>query len=79
MSETKLEPYKSLCREASAVFVEKKSEFIGYAAPVSTEEDAIAFIEKIRKKHADGVLFALFRLSFLIKTVDLPCGEARPA
>ena len=53
-TEKKLEPYNSLRREASAVFVEKKSEFIGYAAPVSTEDDAIAFIEKIRKKHADA-------------------------
>jgi len=54
MSETKLTPYKSLRSEASAVYIEKKSEFIGYAAPVSTEEEAIAFIEKIRKKHADA-------------------------
>ena len=54
MSETKLIPYKSLRSEASAVYIEKKSEFIGYAAPVSTEEEAIAFIEKIRKKHADA-------------------------
>ena len=53
-TEKKLEPYNSLREEASAVFVEKKSEFIGYAAPVSTEDEAIAFIEKIRKKHADA-------------------------
>ena len=53
-TEKKLEPYNSLRQEASAVFVEKKSEFIGYAAPVSTEEEAIAFVEKIRKKHADA-------------------------
>ena len=52
--EKKQEPYNSLQREASAVFVEKKSEFIGYAAPVSTEEEAIAFVEKIRKKHSDA-------------------------
>ena len=53
-TEKKLEPYNSLREEASAVFVEKKSEFIGDAAPVSTEDEAIAFIEKIRKKHADA-------------------------
>lgn len=52
--ERKLEPYNSLRSEASAVYIEKKSEFIGYAAPVSTEDEAIAFIEKIRKKHADA-------------------------
>ena len=54
MSENKLTPYSSLGKEASATYIEKKSEFIGYAAPVSTEEEAIAFIEKIRKKHADA-------------------------
>ena len=53
-TEKKLEPYNSLRCEANAVYIEKKSEFIGYAAPVSTEEEAIAFIEKIRKKHADA-------------------------
>ncbi len=53
-TEKKLEPYKSLRCEANAVYIEKKSEFIGYAAPVSTEEEAIAFVEKIRKKHADA-------------------------
>ena len=54
MSENKLTPYSSLGKEASATYIEKRSEFIGYAAPVSTEEEAIAFIEKIRKKHADA-------------------------
>ncbi|MBQ3064825.1 MAG: YigZ family protein [Clostridia bacterium] len=48
------ELYITLEREASASFVEKKSEFIGYAAPCKTEEDALAFIARIRKKHADA-------------------------
>ena len=46
--------YTTLEKEASASFIEKKSEFIGYACPVKTEEDAIEFIAKIRKKHADA-------------------------
>lgn len=46
--------YVTLEREASASFVEKKSEFIGYACPCKTEEEALAFIAKIRKKHADA-------------------------
>lgn len=46
--------YVTLGKEASATYIEKRSEFIGYAAPVKTEEAAIAFIEKIRKKHADA-------------------------
>ena len=41
-------------REASAEFVEKKSVFIGYTAPVSSAEEAEAFIQKIKKKHADA-------------------------
>ncbi|MBQ2765373.1 MAG: YigZ family protein [Clostridia bacterium] len=46
--------YTTLEREASAEFTEKKSVFIGYACPVKTEEEATAFIAKIRKKHADA-------------------------
>ncbi|MGM9625086.1 MAG: YigZ family protein, partial [Eubacteriales bacterium] len=32
----------------------KKSEFIGYACPCATEEEALAFLARIRKKHADA-------------------------
>ena len=46
--------YTTLAREASAEFTEKKSLFIGYAAPVRTEQDALDFIAKIRKKHSDA-------------------------
>lgn len=46
--------YTTLEREASAEFTEKKSVFIGYACPVKTEEEALAFIAKIRHKHADA-------------------------
>lgn len=46
--------YTSLRREASAEFVEKKSRFIGYAKPVSAEEEAMEFIKSIRIKHADA-------------------------
>lgn len=46
--------YVTLGSEASATFIEKRSEFIGYAAPVKTEEEAIHFIDKIRKKHGDA-------------------------
>ncbi len=44
----------TLGKEASAEFTEKKSIFIGYAAPVKTAEEAEAFIAKIKKKHADA-------------------------
>ncbi len=44
----------TLGKEASAELVEKKSVFIGYAAPVETEQEAIDFVAKIKKKHADA-------------------------
>ncbi len=46
--------YTTLEKEASAEFTEKKSVFIGYACPVKTEEEAIEFIARIRKKHSDA-------------------------
>ena len=46
--------YVTLSKEASVSFFEKKSEFIGHACPVKTEEEAMAFINKIRKKYGDA-------------------------
>lgn len=45
---------KTLGKEADAEFTEKKSVFIGYAAPVSSEDEAREFVAKIKKKHADA-------------------------
>lgn len=46
--------YKTIKQRASDEFVEKKSRFIGYIAPVETEDDAVAFINEIRAKHRDA-------------------------
>ena len=46
--------YTTLAKEASAEFEEKRSLFIGYAKPTKTEEEALAFVEKIRQKHKDA-------------------------
>ncbi len=43
--------YKTIARRAEARFIEKKSEFIGYLAPVSAEEEAISFLNEIRAMH----------------------------
>lgn len=43
--------YCTIKSEAKASFIEKKSEFIGHAAPVSDETSALAFLEKIRSLH----------------------------
>ena len=46
--------YSTIKESASAEFVEKKSRFIGYIAPVKTAEDAAAFIAEIKRKHWDA-------------------------
>ena len=46
--------YTTLKKSAEAEYTEKKSVFIGYAAPVKTEEEALDFIAAIRKKHSDA-------------------------
>lgn len=43
--------YRTIARAAQDEFVEKRSRFIGYIKPVTSEEEAIAFIEEIRAKH----------------------------
>lgn len=46
--------YKTIKAESFDEFIERKSRFIGYIAPVSTEEEAQEFIAKISKKHFDA-------------------------
>ncbi len=46
-----LEGYKTLKGMGNGECVIKKSRFIGHAAPVSSDAEAVAFIEDIRKKH----------------------------
>lgn len=43
--------YKTIESRVEARFEEKKSEFIGYLAPVENEEEAVGFIEEIRAMH----------------------------
>lgn len=49
-----MENYLSVLRAASAEFTERKSVFIGSCAPVSTEEEALEFVNSLRKKYADA-------------------------
>ncbi len=44
----------TVCREASAEIEEKRSVFIGRAAPVSDEDEAREFIAKVKKEHYDA-------------------------
>ena len=47
-------PYKTLRQEATDEVIINKSRFIGYACPCETEEEALAFLQKIRTKHKDA-------------------------
>lgn len=46
--------YYTAAKQAEAEIVEKKSRFIGYIKPVSTEAEALEFLNQIRKKHWDA-------------------------
>lgn len=46
--------YLTVRNEASDEFTEQRSRFIGYVCPVSTEEEALTFIEKKKKQHWDA-------------------------
>jgi uncharacterized YigZ family protein len=43
--------YKTAAKNGEAEFTEKKSRFIGHLAPVSSEEEALAFLERIRAEN----------------------------
>lgn len=46
--------YKTIYSGGSAEIIEKKSRFIANISPVETEEDAIAFIDAVKKKYRDA-------------------------
>lgn len=46
--------YTTLEHEGEAEFVEKKSVFIGHAAPVKSEEEAQAYVKKLKNQYMDA-------------------------
>ncbi|QHT62772.1 YigZ family protein [Paenibacillus lycopersici] len=46
-----LESYRTLRHQGSQEIVIKKSRFIGYGKPVASEEEAIAYIDELKKLH----------------------------
>ena len=46
--------YRTVSGDACDSFTERHSRFIGYAAPVKTQEEATEYINKIRSKHWDA-------------------------
>ena len=49
-----LEEYKTVYEGGQGEIVEKKSRFIATVRPVQTEEEALIFIEEMRKKYWDA-------------------------
>lgn len=49
-----MEEYTTIRAAASDEFVERRSRFIGYIAPVRTEEEAVAFISEKKALHWDA-------------------------
>ena len=45
-----LEEYRTVYEGGQGEIIEKKSRFIATVRPVKTEEEALAFIEEMRKK-----------------------------
>ena len=46
--------YRTIGKESSDEFIERKSRFIGYIKPVTTQDEAVAFINEIKSKHWDA-------------------------
>lgn len=49
-----LKPYKTLLRAASDEFIVNKSRFIGHGCPCETEEQALAFLSRMRTRYKDA-------------------------
>jgi len=52
--EQTLEPYKTVYRGGTGEIVMKKSRFIATVSPVETEEEALEFIQQLKKKYWDA-------------------------
>jgi uncharacterized YigZ family protein len=46
--------YRTVREFGTDEFIERRSRFIGYATPVETEEEALAFVAEIKEKHRDA-------------------------
>lgn len=51
---SELQSYKTLAAEGKGTFVDRKSEFIAYAKPVKSEDEALAFVASVRERHKDA-------------------------
>lgn len=67
-----MDSYTTIAAQAAGEFVEKKSRFIGTIGPVSTEEEAMAFVAelKTRYKDANHNVYA-----YLLRTGQVKCSD----
>ena len=49
-----MDAYRTIRQAASAEFVEKRSRFIGHICPVTTQDEAVAFIQQKRTEYWDA-------------------------
>ena len=49
-----MEEYLAIAKEGTGEIIEKKSRFLSYIYKVESEEEAVAYIEQIKKKHYDA-------------------------
>lgn len=49
-----LKPYKTPEKASETEYIVNRSRFIGRCFPVSSEEEALAFLEEVRKRHYDA-------------------------
>ena len=49
-----MDVYRTLAGEATAQITEKRSVFISSVRPVSTEDEAAAFVAEVQKKYSDA-------------------------
>ena len=49
-----MNPYTTIYQKSEFIFEDRKSEFIGEAAPVQTEAEALEFIASVKKKYPDA-------------------------
>ena len=69
--ENRVKSYKTVYRGGMGEIVEKKSRFIAHVAHVESEEEALAFVEKIKKNIGmQGITVMLLRLEFPMKLPD---------
>ena len=66
-----VDSYNTILTPGIDEIVEKKSRFIGYAQPVSSEEEAYAFVESVKKKHYDA-RHNCFLLQSIFSDVETP-------